>query len=420
MMLSALLTSVLVLGPAPAAHSAGDLVAIRVGKAETASGDAIEHAVVLVEDGKIVAIGEDLPLMRGVPVIDRPGWVATPGFVNCGSRVGLDGRGGRSFSPQLKTSDELYARQDVWAEVLEAGVTTLGLQPPGSGIPGQSVAVRPRGATAAEMIVTDPAYLEIHLQSNAASKKMLRDAFEELEKYDEKVAKAREKWEKAKEKYEKEKKKKKKDDEEEKDDKKLEDPGPFVAPEPDEKVAPILALRAGELRALVVIGRASDYLHLLDVIEGHEFEWSLTCVLRNDIDLYEVAERVGEAGKRIALTSRITLMPATRRERNLPAEFHRAGASVALLPTGDSPAGFEAWRHEVGLLVKSGLDRDAALRAMTIEPAHVLGVAERLGSLEVGKDANIVLWDGDPFEPQTRIQAVLLEGEVVHGEVWNQ
>ena len=71
----------------------------------------------------------------------------------------------------------------------------------------------------------------------------------------------------------------------------------------------------------------------------------------------------------------------------------------------------------VGHLVKAGLDRQAALAAMTLEPAQVLGLAERLGSIEKGKDANLILWNGDPFEPETQIQAVMLEGYIVSGEV---
>ena len=80
------------------------------------------------------------------------------------------------------------------------------------------------------------------------------------------------------------------------------------------------------------------------------------------------------------------------------------------------PAG-QVIDHDVGYLVAGGLDRQAALAAVTLEAAHVLGVGDRLGSLEPGKDANLVLWDGDPFEPQSRIQAVMLEGEFVSGEV---
>ena len=410
MTFQSLLLAVLTL---PGSYSApSDLLAIRVGRAETISDGTLEHAVIVVEDGKIVAVGEDLPIERGVRVLDRPDWVAMPGFVDCHTRIGLDGRGGGSFAPDTLASAEIYPRQDVWEEVLERGVTTLGLYPAGSGTAGQAVAVRPHGETIEEMIVADRVYLMMRLATSAASKKALRDAFKKLDDYEEKVRKAREKWEKE---VEKAKKKKKKDDDEE--DEKKKEVGPFVPPTPDEKVEVFQRVRAKELPILFDIHKAADYLHLLDALGEEDIEWSLICPLRDDIDLYEVADKIGEAGRRITLTSRITLQPFTRRERNLPAELARAGASIGLLPTRDSVPGLENWRTEVGHLVAAGLDRQVALAGMTLQPAFVLGLQDRVGSLEAGKDANIVLWSGDPLEPSSRIQAVMLEGEFLAGEV---
>src|SRR5688572_6427302 len=83
--------------PSVAAGSGADpgLFAIRVGKAETASHGTLEHAVILIENGKIVTIGEDLPIERGIPVIDKdPEWTVMPGLVNAYSRLGMDGEGG--------------------------------------------------------------------------------------------------------------------------------------------------------------------------------------------------------------------------------------------------------------------------------------------------------------------------------------
>ena len=410
----------------------GDLLAIRVGKAETISQGTLEHAVILVEGGKIVVVGEDLPVERGIPILDRPDWVVTPGLINSHTRIGMDGRTGRGFDPQLRASGELLPGEDVYTDLLEAGVTTLGLYPPGSGIPGKAVAVRTAGDTAAEMILAEDAYLKIHLHATEASKKMLRDAFEKLAEYDEDVAKKREKWAKDLEKQEKadkKAKKSKKDDDEKKeegekeeakqDDKKKERvPEVFTPPEPDEKVAPFLALREGRLTAMINIRKAADYLHLLDVVDDEdEFDWFLQVDLRNDIDLYEIAEQLGERELRIAMTPELTLQQGSRRERNIPAELSRAGVKLVLLPRSDSVRSHEEWLHDVGRLVAAGLNREVALRAVTLEAASALGLGERLGSIEADKDANLVFWNGDPFEPSTRIQAVMLDGEFVSGEV---
>jgi hypothetical protein len=412
-----MITSTLVTGfllaaaPLPAT---GDLLAVRVGRAETISQGAIENAVILVERGKIVDIGEDLPIERGIPILDRPDWVVTPGLVNCYSRVGMDSRAGRGFEPQAHASGEIYPRQDLWEDLLEVGVTTLGLYPAGTGIPGQAVAIKPHGETAAEMILADSVYLKIYLQSDSSSKKALRDALGKVAEHEEKVEKAREKWEKAEEKKKKAKKKKGDDDEEEE---KKEGPTEFVPPEPDAKVAPFIALRRKELTALMRIQKASDYDHLIDVIEDEEFNWVLRCPLRNDIDLYQVKEKIGERELIVVLDTRITLQPSSRRERNIPAELSRAGAKIVLLPRADSVAGHKVWLQHVAELVAAGLDRDAALASVTLEAAKVLGLGERLGSLDPGKDANLVFWNGDPFEATTQVQAVMLEGEFVSGEV---
>ena len=104
------------------------------------------------------------------------------------------------------------------------------------------------------------------------------------------------------------------------------------------------------------------------------------------------------------------------RQRNLPAEFDRAGAKVVLLPRSDSASGFESWLEDVGVLVGAGLDRKAAVRGVTQHAADFLGLGAELGTLAEGKRANLLILSGDPFEPGTEIDAVMLDGQIVHGE----
>lgn len=441
-----ILTSLMLLGALPG----GDLWALRVKRAETIAHGPVEHALILVEDGKILAVGEDLPVERGIPVIEREDWVATPGWIDCHTRVGF-GRGvaTRTFDPQLTPEIEIDPRSDAWEELLELGVTTLGVYPEGTGIPGQAIVLRPRGKTLDEMIVEKPAYLVIHLQSNASSKNMLREAFEKVDEYEEKVAKEREKWEKEQEKKKSkskskkeepkdaDKKEEKKDEEKKEEEKKdgaatLQDDEKdkdkekekaaegdgFVPPVPDEKVKPFLDLRAGTLTAMMSLSKAADYLHLLDVIEKEEdVDWFVEFPLRTDIDFYEVTQKIGEKHLLVVTQPLVTLQPNSIRMRNIPAELANAGAKLALIPREDTVDGHEEWRTDVGRLIGQGLSREAALASVTLEPARVLGLEERLGSLEEGKQADIVFWSGDPFEPSTRVEAVMLEGEFVFGEV---
>jgi hypothetical protein len=398
--------------------------------------------VLLVDGSKIALVGEDLPIERGIPVIDRPDWVVMPGIVNAYSRFGLDSSGSSKSTPGQQASTELHADPELYERVLRHGVTTLGLYPAGSGIPGLAVAVKPVGESAQAMTIADDVYLKIVLRSNKGSKKMLRDGFEAADKYAEKEAKAREKWEKDQEKKKKDKEKasKKKDDdkdkdakaEEEEDAKKAEDEGSdvYVPPEPDAEARIFGMLRKKELRALVSIGDAADYLHFLDALGDEDIDWSLRVPLQAESDLFYVLDKetygldvdgIADREKRVVVEARITRHPGTMRERNLPAELARAGAKLVFVPTqnprDESQDIYEGWLTDVGEVVAKGLDRQAALAALTLEPARMLGLEERLGSLEKDKDANLVFLSGDPFEPSTRVEAVMIEGRIVYGEV---
>ena len=427
------------------------LLAIRVGRAETAAKGVIEHAVILVEGGKIVTIGEDLPIERGIPILDKPDWVVMPGLVDAYSRLGLDGEGGEENSPDVRASEEIDPTAEVYEKVVEYGVTTLGLYPAGNAVTGQAVAIRPRGKTPEEMTIHDPAYLKIVLRATPSSKKLLREGFKKADEYREKEKKAREKWEKDQEKKKKapakkdekadEKKEEEKKDgdksaasqddkDEKKEDKKDEKPAAkedaFVPPVPDPKVKPFLDLRSGSLRALFSVGGSAEYLHLLDALGKEKLDFDLRIPLSRESDIFFVAAKathdlevdgIGDRKCRVVLEPTITFHPGTLRQRNLPMELSRAGAKIVFIPREDDLSRMKSWLTDVGELVAAGLDRETALRALTAEPAALLGVGERLGTLEKGKDANLVFLSGDPFEPATRIRAVMLDGRFVFGEV---
>jgi len=407
-----------------------DLLAIKVGKAETIDQGTLEHAVILIEDGKIVMIGEDLPIDRGIPVLDRdPEWTVMPGLVNAYSRGPLDSRGGNDSTPELRASGELFLPEDFYDEVLELGVTTLGLYPAGNGIPGRAVAIRTKADTAEGLILKDDAYLKIRMRSSGSAKKLLKKGFEDADDWIEKEAKAREKWEKAQEKAKKSKKSKKKDDkkDDKEDDKRVavpvasapddEESTEYVAPEKDGGAEAFLQLRERKLSALIAIGQASDYLHLLDAIGEEEFDWDLRIPITSELNIFNVKTEIGSRACRVVMEPQLSQHPNTMRLRNLPMELSEAGAKLVLIPRDDSVRGHEAWLRNTGEMVGYGLDRQAALRAMTLEPAELMGVGDRVGSLTVGKDANLIFFESDPLEPGTRVKAVMFEGEFVTGEV---
>ncbi|MEM9379463.1 MAG: amidohydrolase family protein [Planctomycetota bacterium] len=418
-----ILSSLLLLGPTLAATPAavapqGDLFVIKARRVEIGDGEVMEHAVILVEDGEIVTMGQDLPIERGIPVIELDDdQVVMPGIVNPYTRYGMTGGGYNDSRPQVLASAELYP-SDLYEAFLENGVTTVAQYPAGQGIPGQAVALRPQGESKEDMVLQDGVYLKVVMRNSSSAKRNLTDGFKKADQYLDKVEKEREKFEKKNSKKSSSKKKSddKKDDAK-KSSSKSKKKAEFVAPKPDPRVQPFLDLREGKLQALFSIRNAASYAHLVDAIDDEEFEWHLRVPLTRDIDVFRVKEEVGERGCFVMMEPLITLMPGTLRQRNLPAEFDRAGAQLVLIPRRDSKGGFEAFREDVGVMISAGLDRGAAVRAMTHNAAAFLGMEDRIGRLAEGMRANLVVYSGDPFQPGTEIDAVMLDGTFVSGEI---
>lgn len=433
------------------------LLAIRVGKAETIAKGTLENAVVLIENGKIVTIGEDLPVERGIPVLDRPNWVVMPGLVDAYSRLGLDSEGGDEMSPEVRASAEIYARAEEYEEVVKYGITTLGLYPAGNGIPGQACAIRPLGKTREELLLADSCYLKIIVRATTSSKKLVQDGFKKADEYAEKEKKAREKFDKEKDKKGAKKTDEKKPEEKKPDDAKsanaprdeatsaaseqepgaADDPKPdekkdekkddgYVPPEPEAKAKPFVDLRSGKLRALVSIGNAAEYLHFLDAIGKETFTWDLRIPIQRESDIFYVADKktyelevdgIGDKKCRVVIEPVLSVTTGTMRNRNMALELSKAGAKIVFIPRNDALPDMKNWLSNVGEMVAAGLDRKTALRAVTLEPAELLGVEKHVGSLEKGKDANLLFFSGDPLEPSTKLEAVMLDGKFVHGEV---
>jgi imidazolonepropionase-like amidohydrolase len=172
---------------------------------------------------------------------------------------------------------------------------------------------------------------------------------------------------------------------------------------------------AGEVPLLVTAHRAHDLASALRVAE----EFGVTMVLDGAAEAYLMLDRLREA--------KVWVLPHPAMARTggdlkngtmeLPHLLQQAGVPFAL------QSGYESYvpktrvvLFEAGVAVGHGLDRDAALRALTVDAARLLGVEARLGSLEVGKDADLALFDGDPFEYATHCIGVVIDGVRYPGE----
>lgn len=176
----------------------------------------------------------------------------------------------------------------------------------------------------------------------------------------------------------------------------------------DEDLEPFAALFRGEIPAFVHAGRADEIVNALKVFRD-EFDLALTLV--DAADSYRVAEEIRKRNAVVALGPDVTL-----REKgiliNTADVLSRAGVRVLFQTSGTS--GTQFLRLNAAQAVRNGLDPTQALRALTIDPARVLHVDDRLGSLEAGKDADLVILTGDPMNITSRVEKVLVNGKVVY------
>ena len=184
----------------------------------------------------------------------------------------------------------------------------------------------------------------------------------------------------------------------------------FKPPALDPKIEPLVRLLEKKTKAFVSLGGPAEYLQFRESVKDFEFDR----VLVGNSMIYQIADRLAEAKETVILPPEIAFEPQTRNRVNAPAVLSRAGVKIAFTPSPPNLEGHGTFPFRVAEVVKGGLDRAAALRAMTLTPAEILGVADRVGSLEEGKDANILFFDGDPFDPRSRLRKVMLEGEFVH------
>ena len=215
-------SSLLLLGaaaPAPLPVQ-GDLFVLKARRAIVGNGEVMEHAVILVENGAIVTMGQDLPIERGIPVIELDDdQIVMPGIVNPYSRWGMSGGGYNDSRPQIFASDELYP-SDRYEAFVENGMTTVAQYPAGQGIPGQAVAIHPVGDSAEAMVLEDNVYVKVVMRNSSSAKRNLTDGFKKAKEHLEKVETEREKFEKKNSKKKSSSSKKKDDDKKEEDDKK--------------------------------------------------------------------------------------------------------------------------------------------------------------------------------------------------------
>jgi imidazolonepropionase-like amidohydrolase len=180
----------------------------------------------------------------------------------------------------------------------------------------------------------------------------------------------------------------------------------------DEKLDNLALVIKQEIPLRVHCHRADDILTAIRI--GKEFNINIT--LEHCTEGHKVADAIVKAGvpacvgpavwQRAKVETR-DISPTT------PGVIARAGGKVAII-TDHNIVPQHYFRIAAGLVMRAGLPEEETLRAVTINAAEIIGVADQVGSLEVGKDADVVIWSGDPFEPLTHCLTTIIDGEIVY------
>ena len=367
---------------------AEELIASKADRVDTVTSGVIEKGIIVIADGKIKAIGNDVEIPETAEVIDVPDKTIFPGLVNPSSRIGLSqpATGGPASNPHYRVVDELYPHQDAYKRILGAGFTTIGLLPgekgfvryysgfgfsfggssPSTGIAGQGAIVRPTGQNPEEMIVAESGFVMIHFQANDKVKNVIKSAL---------------------------------------------DSAKSKANSTDPKIRPLVNALQGKLPTFVLCNSPGEILHLLKLLEPYN---KMKLVLVEGNETYRVTKELVKRKIPVVLPAQIEFESNTRTRINVPRMLAEAEVKIALRPEFDNVAGHEDFLRKIAELVKSGLNREIAKKAITIHPAEMLAIDYRLGSLDIGKDANLLILSGDPLDVGTRINMVMVEGKIVH------
>jgi imidazolonepropionase-like amidohydrolase len=398
----------LVLLVVAAVPARGQTVAITGGRVLPVSGAPIERGTVLIRDGRIVAVGADLAVPADVQRVDATGKVVTPGLVNAATALSIVDIGAvpATRNVSARGRDGIAAAFTVWdglnpASVLlpparAAGITTVVIAPRGGLISGQGAVLHLVEGDAAAMVMRSPVAMfgqigapqSIGAQSRGELMLKLREVLDDARTYNRRKAD----FERAQTRQ-------------------------FAASRLDlEALLPVLD---GRVPLVLDADRASDIESALKLAR----DYNIKLILTGGAEAWMVADRLAAARVPV-MTGAMNNIPqsfsslGTRQEN--AGLLRRAGVTVIIIGNaggGDEDAfNVRNVRFEAGNAVAYGMSRDDALRAITLTPAEVFGVADRVGSLQAGKDGDVVVWSGDPFEFASQAEHVFIRGREVRAE----
>ncbi|HET7229517.1 MAG TPA: amidohydrolase family protein [Longimicrobium sp.] len=388
-----------------AGPAAAQTIAITGGTVYPVTGAPIRGGTVLIQNGRIAAVGANVAIPAGAQRIDATGKWVTPGLFESSTNMGLvevgavretndyeirdaENERGDQVAAAFNVADGINPRSMVIPVSRIAGVTTAVSRPSGGLIAGQAIAIDLDGNRVEDMVIASPVAMFADLSESGrgaggsargGQTMRLREVLEDARAW----ARNRQAFERG-------------------------ETRDFSVSRLDlEALQPVLA---GREPLAVEAHRASDIQTVLRI--GREY--GLKLIIVGGTEAWMVASDLAQARVPVLvkvlnnLPGRFESLGATYENA---ARLRRAGVQVAIT-SGET---FKAYniRQEAGNAVAYGLPWEEAFRAITLAPAQIYGVADRYGSLEPGKVANVVVWDGDPLELLTRVDHVLIRGREV-------
>jgi imidazolonepropionase-like amidohydrolase len=388
----------------------GESVAIVGGRVVPVTGPDIDGGTVLVAAGKIAAVGRDLAIPDDARVIDASGRWVLPGFIEAHGHVGVheeaEGWAGSDtneltepVTAQVRALDAINPADLGFRDAVAGGVLAVNVNP-GSGNPigGQTAALKCWGRTVDEMLLKAPAGMKAALGENPkrvygerkqtpstrlGTAAVIRAALVDAANY---LAKL------------------------EAEQRKPEDERKPV--DRDLKLEALGLVLRREIPWRQHCHRADDIATALRIAD--EFGYRL--VIDHGTEAHLVADILAARDIPVIIGPLFTSRSKVElRNRSLANPGKLAAAGVTIAITTDHPVvPINFLVHQASLSVKHGLDREVALQALTINPARIIGIDDRLGSIEPGKDADLVIWSGDPLDVLSRVERALMDGEEIY------
>jgi len=378
-------------------------------------GEKIEAGALLIENGKITALGKNLQAPAEAQVVDASGMFVYPGFIDSYTHYGLieisanpntvDVRELGKENPELKVTWAINPHSVHFGTGRVTGTTTALVAPTGGTFPGLSALIKMDGWTVPEMTVKEVATSFINFpmtprpprEGVAAQKEAKEDVTSKL------VEKIRDYLKEARRYLEL---------------KKLAAQNPGLKP-PDynskyEAFAPVFE---GTLPVIVSVEKAKDIELAIKFVK----EEKLNAIFRGCAQGFKVADKIKQAGIPVILDN-LYVGPSEPEDgydapyRNV-VELAKAGVMISF-SSGDDPAQGKDLPYHAAKAVAFGLPHEEAIKALTINPAKIFGMEGRLGSLEAGKDADLFISTGDPLDMKSEVKYLVINGKLIDMANW--